>query len=88
MLRHVPGKLTVLEKLIEVVGITRQLKDEGRASEFLWYVLIQQFQVFVHVINVGDFVDLRAVEAWFIQLTRYARLLCICVTRELACTCL
>ena len=75
-------RLTVLEKFLQVVRVPRQLENKRRSAEFLRDVLVQQFQVFVHVVDVGHLVNLSAIETRLLQLARHLSI-CVSINRKI-----
>lgn len=53
-------KITVVQKLFQIIRIASKLQDESRAPDLLWDSLVEQFDV---LINFGD-------NSFFIQLQR------------------
>jgi len=70
-------KRTIFKQFLEIVGVTRQLQYECRATNFLRNVIIEELQVVFYVVDVSHFIYLGAFVAWFSQSTQWL-LLVVC----------
>ena len=63
---------TILEEFLEVVGVAWQLQHERGATQFLWHVLVHQFQVLIHLVDVCHLVYFCTVKPRLPQLARHS----------------
>ena len=59
---------TVLQQLLEVVGVAGELQDEGSAAHLLRQVLVHEVAVLVQLVQIRHLPDLRALQRRRLQL--------------------
>ena len=64
--------LAIFVEFLEVVGVSRKLKNERRSAQLLCEVFVQEFEIFVDVIDVGDLIYLRTIKLRLLKLPRHA----------------